>query len=111
MTATKERKRKKAEENGHDEDSTATTTRTKQGRLAGMEPETIPEIEDAAENFVKARNKWQRAHQPMIEAHEILHALLKKHGLRHYEFDDTLVDVVGSEKVRVKARKDDDTEE
>lgn len=102
MSATKERKpRKKAEENGHDE------PRARQGHLEGLEPPTIPEIEELAEGFVKARNAWQRRHPAMMEAQTLLHDTMKRHGIRNYQFDDYNVEIVGSEKVRVKAKKDE----
>jgi hypothetical protein len=85
--------------------------KAKQGHLPEMEPPSIPEIEEAAEAYVKARNKWQRAHQPMMEAQEILHGVMREKGQRRYEFDSKIVEIVGSEKVKVKAAKEDDDDD
>jgi hypothetical protein len=82
--------------------------KAKQGHLPEMEPPSIPEIESAADAFVRARNKWQRAHQPMMEAQENLHTVMREKGQRRYEYDSKIVEVVaGSEKVKVKAAKEE----
>lgn len=83
-------------------------TRPKQGRLAGMELERIPEIDDAAHAYVAARNAWQRHHQPMMEAQAILDAKMRAHNLRRYVMpdDEEEVLIVGKEKVVVKKMKE-----
>ncbi len=86
-----------------------TGTRPKQGRLNGMELERIPEIDDAAHVYVAARNAWQRAHQPMMEAQAILDAKMRAHNLRRYVMpdDEEEVLIVGKEKVVVKKLKEE----
>ncbi|MGF2076038.1 hypothetical protein, partial [Enterococcus casseliflavus] len=56
-------------------------------KLAGMEEEVIPEIEEAADSYVEARNNWQRAKAPMDERYAILEAAMKKYKRKSYEFD------------------------
>lgn len=85
--------------------------RVKQGSLPEMEPPSIPEIEEAADGYVKARNAWQRKHQPMMEAQEILHDAMRKHKQKRYDFDGKIVEIVGSEKVKVKSAKEEEGDE
>lgn len=82
--------------------------KSKQGHLPEMEPPSIPEIDEAADRYVRLRNAWQAKHQPMMESQELLHGLLREHGLKRYEYDEMIVEVVIGEKVKVSKRKEDE---
>ncbi len=82
--------------------------KVKQGHLPEMEPPSIPEIDDAAEAFVKARKAWQAKQQPMMDAYTILEATMKKHNLRNYEYDGKIVEGSEELKFKVKAKKEDE---
>lgn len=69
--------------------------------LADMAPRVIPEVEDAADAFTKARKAWQSKHSPMMEAKDELMGLLKEHGLELYEYNRNGVDYV----VRLDAKE------
>ncbi len=77
----------------------------KQAYIAGMEPPSIPEIDEAADSFVSFRNKWQKAKDPMIERRLILEALMKKHQLKSYEYDGKIVQFVAEEHLKVNVKK------
>ena len=79
--------------------------RPKQPRLEGMEEPRISEIDAAAHNYVSARNDWQRMHQPMMEAQDILHNLMRKHDLKYYAMPDDEEEVVVAGKEKVVVRK------
>lgn len=82
------------------------TPKPKQAFLKGMKPKSVPDIETAAEEYREARNDWQSRHQPMMEAQEKLHELMKAHKLKRYEYDDEVVEIIGKEKVKVSKKKE-----
>lgn len=82
----------------------------KQGFIAGMEPPSILEIDEAADAFVAVRNKWQKARGPMDERRNILEAVMKKHQLKSYEYDGKIVQFVAEEKIKVNVKKPDKAE-
>lgn len=60
-----------------------------QTRIPGTErPNRIKEIDDAAEDYRKARNKRQAATKVESEKMAVLKAAVKKHGLTSYFYDD-----------------------
>ena len=90
--------------------------RARQGHLETMEPETIPEIDAAAENYVRERNKRMKLTEKEKEAHEVLLAAMLKHELSSYEYDGQIVFVSeGKRKVKVNEKDEpkgeDDIEE
>lgn len=96
----------------NDADTPPEEPRVKQAHLPDMEPPSISDIDEAGKEYVQARNKWQRAHQPMMDAQATLHEKLRSHKLKRYEFDfngtTEVAEIVGSEKVKVSAKKEDD---
>lgn len=63
----------------------------RQGRLPGISPKQIPEIEDAAEELRSLRKQRQALGVEEEKAQVLLRDLLKKHGIRKayvYEGED-----------------------
>lgn len=67
-----------------------------------MEPPSIKEIDEAADEYVRVRNARMRATEREVERRDILEALMKKHELKSYEFEDKRVELAVTEKVKVK---------
>src|ERR1700759_4183562 len=91
----------------------------RQQELAGMERDSIPEINAAAEAYVKARDKRMKLTEEEVDAHDDLVEAMKRHKVRVYkdtEADPPLImtrtstEVVGKVKVSIaaKARKEAD---
>jgi hypothetical protein len=81
--------------------------KAQQQYLEGMDPPSIPEIDQASDRFVDARNEWQALHAPMLEARKILEATMKKHQLEKYEYDGKVVQFVAEQKIKVSTKKID----
>lgn len=90
----------------------------KQLEIPGTEPQSIPEIEEAAETYVKARDKRMRLTEQEVAAKvNLLQVLLTNQekmspgedGTRVYRYDDEIVILKpGKVGVKVKAVHDDD---
>lgn len=78
--------------------------------LPGAEQPRHKDIERLAAQFVQARNAWQALHDPMMNKRDLLEAKMKEHGLKAYEFDGKVVELVQSEKCRVRTKKEDGDE-
>lgn len=62
-----------------------------QTKMQGKEfdrPNRIPEVDKAAEDYRKARDKRQAAGKVELEKKAVLKDLVKKHGLSSYFYDD-----------------------
>lgn len=86
------------------------TRKAKQPSLPapGMERTKIPDIEDAAAEYLKARNRRQEQTKVETERMAVLVEQLTKHGVKVYKFDDDegeeqVVEV--KDKVKVTVRK------
>lgn len=82
--------------------------RTKQGHLKGMEPPSIPEIDAAADAYVKARNARVAKTETETETRLVLQAAMKSHKLTAYQYDGKIVLVATNEKVSVKTAEEED---
>ena len=80
--------------------------RKRQQMIPGTEPEAIPEVTRAAEEYVDFRDERVRHLKSEIEASTELLRLMKQHKLKAYEFDGHLVTLSQLEKVTVKKKKD-----
>jgi hypothetical protein len=70
--------------------------------VPGTEKVKNKEISEAAEEYVKARDRRVRASRPEIEKKESLIALMKKHKLTTYSDDELTVELtVAKEKIKV----------
>lgn len=82
----------------------------RQRQLPGTEPDKIPEVEEAAEDFVAARDT--RMANGVIEGQrkETLMNLMKKHKLKYHEYDNKRIEMIAATKetVKVKNKKDAD---
>ena len=82
--------------------------RAKQQHLPGMAPPSIPELDAAAENYDRVKNRRVKLTDEETEAQAVLLAAMKKHKLTVYEYDGKLVVLSATEKVRVKPKKDEE---
>lgn len=90
----------------------------KQLEIPGTEAERFPEIEEAAENYVKARDKRMRlTEQEVVAKTQLLQILLEnesklspnEQGDKVYRYDDEIVILRrGKVNVKVKAVHDDE---
>jgi hypothetical protein len=90
--------------------------------IPGTEKPTISDIEDAAEAYVKLRERWQKLGEQLTTAKTALLTVMQKHakdlsangdGDRIYTYDDEIVILKpGQDKVKVKhattAEEEDD---
>lgn len=93
----------------------------KQTELAGMEGPSIPEIEQAAEAYVKARDSRMRLTEKEITAKTKLIQVVLEHekelssnpdGEKIYRYDDEMVILKpGKRNVKVKAVHEDEEQE
>jgi hypothetical protein len=82
--------------------------RPKQKMIEGTEPESIPEIEEAAEAYREARDARMNKLTVEIERKKELAELMKKHKLVEHKYDGHVVVMESGEpKVRVKTINDD----
>lgn len=79
--------------------------RAKQGYFEGMEPPSIKEIDRAAERYVDIRDERMALTPVEVKSKDALHALMKKHELKTYEFDGYIVSVEPSEETVKVAKK------
>ncbi len=83
-------------------------TKPKQIELPGVERKKIKEIEDAAESYVALRDKRMALLEKEIESKAVLLDTMHKHKLTVYRLDDgRIVEVLPTEKVKVKASPED----
>lgn len=85
--------------------------KAKQGHLDGMAPPSIKEIDKAAERFRECRNERMELSQEEAKCRDLLEAVMKKNELRVYEYDGQVVEIVYEEKVRVRKKKPDGTDD
>lgn len=93
----------------------------KQLEIPGTEAPSIPEVEDAAEAYVKARDSRMRLTEKEVAAKINLTQVLLAHeaelapgenGTKTYRYDDEIVILSsGKRNVKVKTAHDDDAEE
>ena len=85
--------------------------KARQQHLEGMEPPSIAEIEEKAEEYVEARNARMKLLTKEIGLQEELATLMRKHKLKNYEFDGSTVELTSKEKVKVRKSKDEGEDE
>ncbi len=83
----------------------------KQTELKGIEAPSIPELDEAAEEYVEHRDKRIAVLTQEIAAKGVLLGLMKKHKLERYRYDDQIVEVLPSEKLKVKNANSEQEEE
>lgn len=83
-----------------------TNGKPKQAHLPGMTPPKLPKVERLADRFEEARNEWQAAKQPMLDARDLLETAMKEAGITRYEFGGKVVEIIAEEKVTVRKLKE-----
>lgn len=82
------------------------------GAGPGVEPLTIPEIDEHADEYVTLRDKRMKLLAQELTAKEELMKVMKSHKLKVYEYDDHIVEIVPTdETVKVKKKKASSEEE
>ena len=84
--------------------------KAKQGRLPSMEPESIQELDDAAEIYFDAMNARCKLSKEEDEAKDTLIDKMKEHKIDLYETPDGLV-VSITNKSNVKCKKKSEPDE
>lgn len=80
-------------------------------RLPGMEPESIPDLDQAAETYDEAKTQRMKKTQKEKEAKESLLEKMIEHGLeRHVTPDGLVVTVTGKKNVRTDRLEEDKKE-
>jgi parvulin-like peptidyl-prolyl isomerase len=80
--------------------------KAKQQKIPGTEGERIGEIDEAAEQYVAARDARMGFLKQEIKYRDELIDLMKAHDLKEYEFDDNIVLLSELTKAKVKRRKE-----
>lgn len=80
-------------------------SKSKQSYIPGTEPPSIPEIDAAAEEYVRHRDRRMAALIEEIGASKTLLELLIKHNLRSYDYEGKTVRINDIRKVSVKKIK------
>lgn len=79
----------------------------KQQTLPGVETDSIPEIEEAAEEYTRVRDERMELTEEETAAQAKLLDLMRDHNLDKYKYDGKIVAVLqGEAKVKVKKAKD-----
>ena len=78
--------------------------KAKQGHLEGMEPPTIKELDEAADNYMDIRDKRMAMTRKECSKQDHLQELMKEHKLTVYEYDGYIVTLNQTEKVKVRKR-------
>ena len=83
--------------------------------LPGMERKGVKQIEDAAEEYSELRDKRMALLEKEVAAKAKLIDVMHKHECTVYRYDDIVVQLLPTEKVKVRKlsaeSKDDDDEE
>jgi hypothetical protein len=73
----------------------------------GVEEKRIKAIDDAADLYTDARDKRMTLGEQEVERREKLLDLMKKHGLKRYQYDGQMVEITDGLKVKkIKPPKD-----
>lgn len=77
----------------------------KQAELAGLERPTHPDVADAAEKYIEARDARMELTKREVATRNELVAIMKKHELPEYEDDDFIVTFEAEQKETIKAKR------
>lgn len=78
----------------------------KQKYMEGMEPPSIPALDEAAEDYRKKRDARMRMGEKESDAQDNLIAVMREHKVETYIYDDFKVFIDVKEKAKVKRKKD-----
>lgn len=79
----------------------------KQAELKGIEKPSIAEVDNAADDYIKSRDKYKALAEQLKGEAEVLIASMKRHKLTRYAVDGYVVAIEDIERVKVKAKDDD----
>lgn len=82
--------------------------KARQSWIPGTEPPSIPEIDLAAEEYIRHRDARMASLKPETEAADRLLRTMLEHGQVEYRFDGYTVSVATLQKVKAKRTKDED---
>ena len=74
-----------------------------QGYLKGMKPPSIPKIDKLADRYVADRDTRMAMLKDEVASRDLLEAAMKEAGLKRYEYDSKVIELVETEKVKVRA--------
>ncbi len=77
----------------------------KQQLIPGAEPVSIREIDEAADQYIKVRNRRMKLSLEEVELRDKLTALMQEHKLIIYEWDEQIVELTATEKVKVRKKQ------
>jgi hypothetical protein len=77
----------------------------KQRHFDGLEPPSVPAIDEAAEAFWDAHQRLKESREADAQAGEELVRLMKEHGLPFYECEQFRIDLDTKSKAKVRKRK------
>lgn len=83
----------------------------KQRELPTMERERHPKLEKLADIYCEQRDSRMSALEREIDARNILMAAMREHGLKSYDYDGKLIEIIADEKIKVKAKKSESDDE
>lgn len=78
----------------------------KQQLIEGTEPLSIPEIDEKAEKYVSVRNKRMKLNLEEVQLRDELVSLMHEHNISVYDWDEQIVELTATEKIKVRQRKD-----
>src|SRR5260370_321437 len=73
--------------------------------IPGAEPVSIREIDEAADQYIKVRNRRMKLSLEEVELRDKLTALMQEHKLIIYEWDEQIVELTATEKVKVRKKQ------
>jgi hypothetical protein len=92
-------------------DKKKTAPKRKQTFIPGTEPPSFPDIDKLADEYVSVRDTRMALSLEEKGKKELLRLKMKAHDLTYYEFDGKTVQILEEESVKVKRKKDDDSDE
>ncbi len=81
---------------------------SKQSELKGIEKPKLRDVEDAADDYLKACDKIKALREDKSESAEKLLIALHRNKIKSYAYDGHVFSIEELEKVKVKAVDDDD---
>lgn len=80
----------------------------RQEDLPGVERKVIKAVENAADDYVAARDKRMALTTKEVETRAVLIHEMEKAGVTSYRYDDRIITLEAKAKVKVKTASDDD---
>ena len=81
---------------------------SKQGELKGVERPKLRDVEEAADDYIKVRDKRKELLEEMKADCERLIVAMRRNKITRYAFDGYVIALEELEKINVKSVKEDD---